>query len=743
MTEFVGDTYIYDGRVAMGNVVSTAVPFAHSALSGLSVDDHLQYHTDARGDARYAPLSSIYGFVRTAADSTGVLDATVQLQADLATAVAAGHNRLYLPSGTYKVSKASGAVFALISADVEVFGDGIGKTIIKYADSQTLTSNVSIFRLSGNDQIIRDISFVGGAGMTYGAFISTAIEITAGAFRSHIHDCEMSGFEGGGTAGGGGITLYQPWNQIEISTTLGTVIVAGVRTVTPASMAGIYPGRRLSIGGASEVIVVTSVTVTTFTATFANAHGSSDSVTAFSQGHQYAVIERCFIHDCYLASAIVINSSANVVRDCRIVRVGSNSVQHGLYIQGGQNLIEGNYIEGVGGYSIHGHKVVPNTDASGDRYSDNTSVNPGYCHIIVDRLSSDGTNPEIPSGQYLTQYATIQGNVCRNTNLHTSEGIRCEAPCAVIGNLLEDVYQTAGGAWIDTFTVPGSTIASNILRTTNPPTSGVNNYYIRANNAAVTGNQIDCIATTGTYVGMQATGGCVVTGNRIVMSGSTAHRGLSISGDNNIVIGNYIDAGAGNALVLGSSNLFVVANNSLIGGFVTNANLIGVNGEFRDNTFGVAGMFRYTNAHAGFRLRNNHGQVSYNGAGAIALTSEAGLLIACTTDGAAQTEGRLVKIASGVLSTLALSDTVFFGVLVQATPASAVGAYVAAQVGAIVLIAADGAWTAGNIGVPSTTSAGKVHDSASTTPPASGSYGVFLDTGGGAGNARVLLVKTL
>ena len=58
-------------------------------------------------------------------------------------------------------------------------------------------------------------------------------------------------------------------------------------------------------------------------------------------------------------------------------------------------------------------------------------------------------------------------------------------------------------------------------------------------------------------------------------------------------------------------------------------------------------------------------------------------------------------------------------------------------------IACDGAWTAGNIGVPSGTAAGKIHDSASATPPASGSYVLFLDTGGSAGNARCLLLKTL
>lgn len=38
--------------------ITTAIPVAdHGGLTGLSDDDHSQYHTDARGDARYAPIA--------------------------------------------------------------------------------------------------------------------------------------------------------------------------------------------------------------------------------------------------------------------------------------------------------------------------------------------------------------------------------------------------------------------------------------------------------------------------------------------------------------------------------------------------------------------------------------------------------------------------------------------------------------------------------------------------------------
>lgn len=47
----------------------------HSFLTGLSNDDHPQYHTDARGDARYYRKSQVDGFINTKA-RTYVIDST-------------------------------------------------------------------------------------------------------------------------------------------------------------------------------------------------------------------------------------------------------------------------------------------------------------------------------------------------------------------------------------------------------------------------------------------------------------------------------------------------------------------------------------------------------------------------------------------------------------------------------------------------------------------------------------------
>lgn len=77
-----------------------------------------------------------------------------------------------------------------------------------------------------------------------------------------------------------------------VNTSLGTaVVILGVNTVSPASMAGIYVGALLLVDfGTSEQeqIQVTAVTTTTFTATFVNAHLSTASVTGatFPSGTQ-------------------------------------------------------------------------------------------------------------------------------------------------------------------------------------------------------------------------------------------------------------------------------------------------------------------------------------------------------------------------------------------------------------------------------------------------------------------------
>lgn len=68
-----------------------------------------------------------------------------------------------------------------------------------------------------------------------------------------------------------------------VNTTLGSTILAGTRSVSPASMANIFIGQQLVIANnttTSEIVTVTAMTSTTFTAVFAFGHSNTDQVQA-------------------------------------------------------------------------------------------------------------------------------------------------------------------------------------------------------------------------------------------------------------------------------------------------------------------------------------------------------------------------------------------------------------------------------------------------------------------------------
>lgn len=66
-----------------------------------------------------------------------------------------------------------------------------------------------------------------------------------------------------------------------VNTTIAEVIAAGIQTVTPANMLGIYQGCKLVVGtGATqESVTIISVTASTITANFMNAHAANEVLT--------------------------------------------------------------------------------------------------------------------------------------------------------------------------------------------------------------------------------------------------------------------------------------------------------------------------------------------------------------------------------------------------------------------------------------------------------------------------------
>lgn len=254
---------------------------------------------------------------------------------------------------------------------------------------------------------------------------------------------------------------------------------------------------------------------------------------------QYVTIRDSWLHD-MPTSAIVVNSSNNLFLHNRIERVGASGLAHGFYSQGGYNLYDGNTIDHASGWSFHGHKAVPNIDSSGDRFVNNMSIDPGMGHVVVNSLPN-ASNPALPIGVALDRYATISNNTFRNTLGRRSMGVWANGvPTVISGNTLEDVFQSAGGGWIDDNA--GSIIEGNILSTSGiAPDGAINQNAINVSGvgALVTNNRITLGSPGG---GIRVSGARHrITNNALVMGGSSG-AGLILTGDALSVVGNNVEA---------------------------------------------------------------------------------------------------------------------------------------------------------------------------------------------------------
>lgn len=81
-----------------------------------------------------------------------------------------------------------------------------------------------------------------------------------------------------------GAATAAPVGNLVATTSSTTVAAPGSVTITPASMANIYVNMLLNISGGTgtaEDVTVTSVTSTTFTATFANTHSGTYNISSY------------------------------------------------------------------------------------------------------------------------------------------------------------------------------------------------------------------------------------------------------------------------------------------------------------------------------------------------------------------------------------------------------------------------------------------------------------------------------
>ena len=626
--------------------------------------------------------------------------------------------------------------------------------------------------LAGQGQGVEGITFQNGAGLS-GAFALNWVSIVPGGFDATVRDCEFNGGYGGNTAGGAAITSYTSVTGVpQVRTTLGAAVGPGWNTVTPGpigmagtGMAGIYIGKRLvvSAGEAGEEdVIVTARNGSSFTALFAHAHSAVEAITDRNNSTQRIRIENNYIHDCFACSGMVLNSGGAVVSGNKIVNVGLDDRQHGIYVQSGNNRIEDNWIEGVSGFGIHGHKAVPGEDASGDVYQGNTIVNYARQCIIVDSIVSSG-NPEVARGEPLTRYATIANNTCRilkgagSRNIVQGIGVQIGGSSAagtggvlIVNNILEDACGTTPNCvWISTGSFHDAAVSGNHLRMLNG--GAARQTGISSNgggDVAVTGNIVEnwnAPEGPALYLGSNTTAIGNIVGGAAGSGPMAAFSGANIIFCNNAVT----QAGLSGLVAAAVSSGVRICGNTLSGpeGSAVLDLTHMESGAIYDNSI-VRGYMK-TPAAGGkpaLQIYNNDGELRWTGVApshAVAMTRSMGRLMAFPAGANPLTAGLAVAgDGSGNLLTASAAGLVFQGFAVQDKTAAEGSAYIVARESAEFDGAwTDGAWTAGHFGILSAASAGKIHDYGAVPPPAGYSYVQFLDSGASAGSARVLLAR--
>lgn len=694
----------------------------------------------------------------------GTTDDRPALRAALADTKLSGSKRMYIPAGTYLLSNIMSGQFSYGNyPGLEIFGDGMGLTILEIDDFDC-TGNITIFNLMDRKQKLTDltihfnaITFSGGD-----KGISTVVirgDGTAyGAFEAEVKRIEVynligySGMSGSGSSNA--FSLYAPWSNIEYQTTLQTEVAApGAQAVELANMEG-FRGKGIRVyvdpgGGNEEEVIISTADPTTITATFANTHVVGETVEVHGQAYLGALLEDCYVHDCN-SQAYTVNANGNIFRRCKAINGHMGDVKkHGFYIQGGNNQFLQCWVESWSGYHFHGYKTVQRIEQSGDLFDGCVSINPHFYHFLSNSYTND-TNPEIPVGAPQNRYLTIKNCLFRHTNGYVSDsnviGIDT-VPCIIENNIFEDTFTGSSSTVIGVGNTggyaQGSIIANNKILTsgmtplsvTTPVVINVAQPYsvIKGNSIYTPDANLGNLTVTGDY--------CIIEGNQLF------NAGINFGGsEHTLVLGNTIVRDDGGAIIYGWANDIVVKNNifATSGGNINHsgAYTLGTNtGLFEDNYF--SHPVRWQTTIGDYTWRNNRGAfaLSASGASSVPVLERSGALKKYTVGGAGITRNRLMKlVANALVEVVAGTDVDFIGVCISDTNA-ANPAYIVTEVDAEVTIDADGAWTAGNYGVISAGSNGKITDNGATK--GAGSYVLFLDTGGGAGVATCRILKTL
>lgn len=140
-----------------------------------------------------------------------IMSSGIDIPADLATAQA-GPRCLDLPAGTFSIAPNHGDYLSLTADNVEIRGQGEGKTIIQ-TSGITLTNNLYIIASRAANSSVHDLTIQIGAGYS-GNYEIGAILVGEGATRGRVERVEVSGGYSGTGGGGFGIGTYKSWNQV-------------------------------------------------------------------------------------------------------------------------------------------------------------------------------------------------------------------------------------------------------------------------------------------------------------------------------------------------------------------------------------------------------------------------------------------------------------------------------------------------------------------------------------------------
>lgn len=311
-----------------------------------------------------------------------------------------------------------------------------------------------------------------------------------------------------------------------------------------------------------------------------------------SNAVQNVTIAENYIHDTP-TTGIGVNSSSNIIRGNRLERIGVNSLQHAFYAQGGNNLYDGNIVDGVSGYAYHGWKKVPNLDGSGDIVTGNTFRGYGTGAALVAGMPN-ASNPTLPIGANLTRYATIANNVFVGAGV-----VSVSVPATVASNVFEGArLELAPGS-------DGSDAVGNRFSSLTQQSATA----IAANAPAfISGNTIDMNGYTG-GIGV-AGNGSQIQGNRITRTAAGTGDWMSaiVANANDLDIsGNYININGAQLITPGSapSGLRLHDNVLITTRFVMRDSARVMSGVVYDNRW--VGQF---NSGAGLTFRDNDGVVT-------------------------------------------------------------------------------------------------------------------------------------